>query len=123
MKFLIDNAISQVVAEGLRNFGFDAVHVGEIGIQHAEDEMIFQRAFDDERTIISGDTDFGTLLSAWQKEKPSVIVFRKRSDRDPIKQLELLKANLNEPIIQALNEGSIVIIELTRIRMRKLPIF
>jgi len=42
----------------------------------------------EERIIISADTDFGILISQWHKNKPSTIIFRKGTDRDPIKQIE-----------------------------------
>lgn len=37
MKFLIDNALSEVVYEGLKKLGYDALHVREIDLHHAED--------------------------------------------------------------------------------------
>ncbi|MCH8318108.1 MAG: DUF5615 family PIN-like protein, partial [Bacteroidetes bacterium] len=77
MKFLIDNALSPLVSEGLKKLGYDSLHVKEIGLQKADDNDIFERAFQEERTIISADTDFGYLLSKWNKNKPSVIIFRK----------------------------------------------
>ncbi len=121
MKFLVDNAISPLLAKLLSDKGFDAIHVRDIGIQHADDTTIFQRAFEEDRVIISADTDFGYLLANWDKNKPSAILFRKGIERNPIKQFEILELNLKDEVTQAIEKGSIVIIEPMRIRIKSLP--
>ena len=120
MKFLVDNALSPLIATMLREAGHDAAHVRDFGMQSDSDERIFERAANEHRILISADTDFGTLLALKREKEPSVILFR-RSSRNPKGQAEVLLSNLPN-LESALKEGSIVIIEDFRIRVRSLPI-
>lgn len=121
MRFLIDNALSPAVAIELNSAGHDAVHVRDLAMQSASDEEIFDRARADARVVVSADTDFGTLLAARKLTAPSVILFRHGSQHRPADQSALLKNNLPQ-LSQALEDGSIVVIEPDRIRIRALPL-
>jgi len=97
------------------------VHVRDLGLQAAEDRDLFRRAAAEARTIVSADTDFGTLLALTRDSKPSVVIFRRSTSRRLATQIELLVKNLST-IEPALIRGAVVVFEDTRIRVRHLPI-
>jgi predicted nuclease of predicted toxin-antitoxin system len=121
MKFLIDNALSPILASLLQQAGHDALHLRSIGLMHSDDDVIFERAAAEHRIVVSADADFGTLLAVRSSRQPSVIQFRGEGSRKPDAIARTLLANLPQ-LVDALENGSIVTFEPARVRVRSLPI-
>ena len=110
LKFLIDNALSPLVAVRLTAAGHDAAHVRDYGWQAAEVAVVFDRAAAEERVLVSADTDFGTLLAGGRAPSPSVVLLRRGPQRRPVEQVALLLGNL-ETLTAELQAGSVAVIE------------
>jgi predicted nuclease of predicted toxin-antitoxin system len=89
-------------------------------MQSAFDTQVFKLAANQARILISADADLGTLLALRRDKKPSVILLH-RPQKSPQSQLVLLLANLTT-IEESLHQGSVVILEATRICIQSLPI-
>ena len=121
MNFLVDHSLSPAVAEKLRQAGHDSVHVRRYGIHKADDEVLFDRAAQEVRVLVSADTDFARILATRQTTKPSVILFRRDTHRRPDAQASLLLANL-PTISHLLDHGGIIVFEENRLLSRAAPL-
>jgi len=63
MRFLVDNPVSPLAAASLCRDGHDAVHVLDYGLQAASDAAIFEHASQEDRIVVTSDTDFGLLAA------------------------------------------------------------
>lgn len=121
MRFLVDNALSPLVARKLTEAGHDTIHLRDRDFQSASDEEIVELATNEDRVVISADTDFGTILALRQATKPSFILFRGDAERRPARQAEALREYIPQ-LEQVLLAGAIIVISASRLRIRTLPV-
>ncbi|HZV25811.1 MAG TPA: DUF5615 family PIN-like protein [Acidothermaceae bacterium] len=120
MRFLVDANLSLRLAVSLNEAGHDAVHVADLGMSRATDLEILEVADREDRVVVSADTDFGTLLAMGNRRRPSVLLLRLASPRRTEQLTAVLQLNL-PAVVDALDAGSVVVVEDARIRIRSLP--
>lgn|SRR6266545_540325 len=105
------------VVDWLRGPGHDATHLREEGLHRMPDSQIFQKAFAENRTILTFDLDFGDLVALTRDRTVSVILFRLHNTRTP-KVIARLAAVLGSSA-DALERGVIILVEDARHRLRR----
>ena len=120
MKFLIDNNLSSLLADALKAAGHDAVHLRDLGMQAATDDVVLEHARADERILVSADTDFGGLLARSGASTPSVILIRRLAGRRAAEHAAIILANLDQ-VAEDLAAGAIVVLHEDSLRVRRLP--
>ncbi len=120
MRFLCDMGVSMEVARWLRSLGHDVSHLCEEGLQRLPNGDIFTKAVSEDRVILTFDLDFGEIASMAGDRIQSVIVFRLRNTRSE-HVIHRLAIALDRTI-EVLPRRAIVVVEESRIRIRRLPI-
>ena len=73
--------ISPRTVEFLRQIAHDVVHVRELNMQRAVDEVVADRARAESRIVLTFDLDFGEVLALGILDRPSVVIFRLADER------------------------------------------
>jgi predicted nuclease of predicted toxin-antitoxin system len=77
VRLLVDESISPRVAALLTAAGHEALHLGEVGLLGAPDELVMAASLETGRVLVSADTDFGDLLALGRHIGPSVVILRR----------------------------------------------
>lgn len=89
-------------------------------MQAATDERIVARARDEDRIIVSADSDFSTILASQDAERPSFILFREPDLIVAQDYFNKLLPALPELEFE-LAAGSVAVFRRGRLRVRRLP--
>ncbi len=120
MRFLADAGISPRTIDFLRRNGHEAIHVRELGMQRAPDQLLVELARAEDRILLTFDLDFGEILALGVIARPSVMIFRLSDERaDSVNRR--LEGVLSEQA-DALASGALILVEDARYRIRRLPI-
>jgi predicted nuclease of predicted toxin-antitoxin system len=117
VNFLIDTGLPAATVDVLRRAGHDAIHVRRYGIHKADDEIVFDRAVEEARVLVSADARFTMNMAMRNVPNPSVIAFRGVSPLRVEALVKLLLANLPS-LTETLHKGSLVVFESNRLRVR-----
>lgn len=117
MRFLVDQNVPRGVVDGLRKDGHD-VTWAQTACPGADDEVLLDQAQQENRLVLTFDTDFGTL--AFHRDLPAssgIILFRLTPVSPSV---------VRETVVQTLRsrddwKGSFSVVDDSQIRMRPLP--
>jgi predicted nuclease of predicted toxin-antitoxin system len=120
MRLLLDQGLPRSTVEYLYKFGFEADHVGELGMAAASDAKILDFAREEGCVVVTLDADFHALLTFARTTGPSVI--RVRIEGLGAEGLARLLVNVLEICEEDVKRGAVVSVTEAGVRIRQLPL-
>jgi predicted nuclease of predicted toxin-antitoxin system len=114
--FLVDEDVPRSTARVLRDAGFDAVDVRDVGLRGKSDQLVFDYAQRENRLLVTCDLGFSNIVKFPPSQSVGLLVVR-IPDSEPIEAFnrEVLKAvkEVGEDLRQRL-----AIVEIGKVRLR-----
>ena len=117
-RFLIDEDLPRPLAVALRAVGHDAVHIRDTGRGGASDDDVFALAVREERVLVTADLDFSDVRRFTLGSHAGITIARFPNDWTVDEIVTAVMAAL-EVLGDEDLQGALVIIEPTRIRVRR----
>lgn len=116
-RFLVDESLSPIIADALRNWGFEVFEVRQLGLWGADDMVIYATAQNFAATLITADKDFGDVRRFPLGIHHGIIVLRVIGS--PKRQLKALRRALMSDLKGQELGGVLVIVTERKMRLRK----
>jgi predicted nuclease of predicted toxin-antitoxin system len=120
MKLFLDQGLPRSTVSHLLKHGIPSVHAGDIGLGNASDASILERSRKEGWIVATLDADLHALLALSGATVPSVI--RVRIEGLRAESMAKLLSSVLEVCAQDLNQGAVVSVTESGIRVRHLPL-
>jgi predicted nuclease of predicted toxin-antitoxin system len=117
MSFLANENFPAASVRVLREAGHDVSHAAE-NLASLEDEIVLQRAHDEQRILITFDRDYGELIFKRRLAAPPGVLYLRFDPDTPVEPAELVLALLCDGGIKLENQFTV----LTRDQIRQRPL-
>ena len=117
---VLDQGMPYGTAAILKDRGWDAVHVRDLGMRDSADSEILAYAARVSRAVVTLDQDFPRMMAMMAAQRPSIVLVRQQGLR-ALEIADLLGSVWNE-YEAALEKGCIVRVSARGTRMRLLPL-
>ena len=115
MRFLVDECVGPTVARWLRDAGNDVVSVYD-DARGTSDVSILAQACAQDRIIVTGDRDFGTMVFRERRAHRGVVLLRLDDDR-PLAKIAVLRRLLEAHAADI--PGAFVVVTATQVRIAR----
>jgi predicted nuclease of predicted toxin-antitoxin system len=119
MRLVLDQGVPRDAAVRLRNLGHDCVHVGEVGMHNAADDVILAWSATG-AILVTLDADFHAILAVSGASGPSVIRLRIQGLRAP--ELTTLIEKVIAEFRTDLERGCLITVKPHKTTCHRLPI-
>ena len=120
MRFLVDLNMSPITVSLFNDMGHDAIAVKDVMPPSSPDTDIVAKAVEENRVVVTMDSDIPSLIAESHSAEPSVIFIR--ISNQPVEVVNRALTRALPDIYDDLSFGAIVVIGLVRQRIRRLPI-
>lgn len=116
MKFLVDSCLSKYAVDELRKCNYDTIWIAEEN-NDPGDKVILERAYKENRILVTADKDFGELVFVFHSKHKAIIrLVNIRAIEHGKKILEVITKYKNE-----INSNPLITVDNYRVRIKFSP--